>query len=327
MQANGLEQELRLASVDDVLGDRHSRFFGEGFKRVTYSLTGITVTPGTRTAPGEVRATAGIHLPDTWSRKGETLQRPHLSTLDGMLLAAQLTGLYAAHTQHLDADAPFRVLGLRIKAGPAPDEEGLEHIGVSAVHRSTTASPDTAGHSVTTMDCTIGSMRLQVEAEHPAADEPGRAPGVYATAEDLDGSWNSAAFGVSHRFRSQHLDDVVANVSDGTAHARLTLVDAPGQDPAQDPRPTAIDLFVSALQLGQVLLYELDRLTRAESNTLWMRSTVFAPHTEAEPTDRFRVSLGRVAELPTAEGTWRAARITAVLGGTQLTCNVTHLLP
>ncbi|MDX2542452.1 AvrD family protein [Streptomyces sp. WI04-05B] len=342
MQVNERIRELRLRSVDEVLGDRHARFFGEGFKRVTYSLTDIAIAAGTPSTPGEVRATAGIHLPDNWSLKGEAVQRPHLSTLDGMLLAARLTGLYAAHTHRLAADAPFRVLGIRIKAGAAPDEEGLERFDVTARHRSTTASPDTAGLCVTTMECTVASMTLQIEAEHPAADEPDRASGSYGTAEDLDGPWNSTAFGVSHHSRAQYLEDVVADVSAGTAHARLTLVDTPdpsspsspsGPDAAEEYGPTAIDLFVSALQLGQVLLYELDGLTRADSNTLWMRSTVFAPSTGteaaagADPGGRFRVTLDRTAQLPTAEGTWRTARITASLGGTRLTCNVVHLLP
>ncbi|MEH0424294.1 AvrD family protein [Streptomyces sp. B21-083] len=329
MQVTDPRQELRLASVDDVLGDRHARFFGEGFKRVTYSLTDIAVTAGTPSTPGEVHATAGIHLPDTWSLKGEAVQRPHLSTIDGMLLAARLTGLYAAHTHRLAADAPFHVRGIRIKAGSTPDEMGLDRFGVTARHRSTTVSPDHAGRSVTTMDCTIGSMTLRVEAEHPAAEDPDRTPGSYATAEDLGGSWNSTAFGVSHHNRSQFLEDVVADVSAGTAHARLTLVDAPGPDTAKEHGATAIDLFVCALQLGQVLLYELDGLTRAKSNTLWMRTTGFAPRTEAEaePDGRFRVTLDRTALLPTAEGTWRTGRITAALGDTQLTCNVVHLLP
>ncbi|MBT2481754.1 AvrD family protein [Streptomyces sp. ISL-94] len=327
MQTTGLGQPLRIADVDDVLGDRHARFFGEGFKRVTYTLADVTITPSTATSSGQVHAFAGIHLPETWSRKGQTLQRPHLSTLDGMLLAAQLTGLYAAHTHRLGPDAQFRVRAMRLKAGTMPDEEGLERFGVTARRLSTTASPYTSGWSLTTADCTIGSMSVQIEAEHPTADQPDGAQGSYATAEELNGPWNSAVFGFSHRHRSQHLEDVVTDIAEGTAHARLTLVDTPGQGPAAAQEPTAIDLFVSALQLGQVLLYELDNLSRAESNTLWMRSTTFTSTTEAEPDGRFRVALGRSNELPSAEGTWRTAQITAALGGTKVTCNVAHLLP
>ncbi len=192
MQADGLIQGLRLDSVDDVLGERHTRFFGEGFKRVSYSLADITVvpdatgtgdatgttgstgaagSPGAEGSTGQVHATVGIHLPDTWSRKGETLQRPHLSTLDGMIVAARLTGVYVAHARRLPADARFRVRGLRIKAGNAPDEEGLERFRVSARLRSTVVSPDAPGQSITTMDCTVGAMSVQVEAEHPTGEE------------------------------------------------------------------------------------------------------------------------------------------------------------
>ncbi|MET9057336.1 AvrD family protein [Streptomyces antibioticus] len=338
MQADGLIQGLRLDSVDDVLGDRQGRFFGEGFKRVGYSLADITVVPedapGAPGAPGgsgtkgQVHATAGIHLPDTWSRKGETLQRPHLSTLDGMILAARLTGLYVAHARRLGADARFRVRGVRIKAGNAPDEEGLERFPVSARFRSAVVSAESRGLSTTTMDCTIGAMSVQVEAEHPTGVEH-RAEGRYGDSAELDGLWNHAPFGVSHHERAQFLEDVVADASAGTADARLTLVD--GQDVPKGQAPTAVDLFVCALQLGQVLLYELDGLTRAGSNTLWMRRTSIevtpVPDGASGSDGRFRVLLGRSNALPTAEGTWRTARITASLGDLRMSCDVAHLLP
>ncbi|MBO7935729.1 hypothetical protein JTP77_007150 [Streptomyces sp. S9] len=338
MQADGLIQGLRLDSVDDVLGDRQGRFFGEGFKRVGYSLADITVVPedapGAPGAPGgsgtkgQVHATAGIHLPDTWSRKGETLQRPHLSTLDGMILAARLTGLYVAHARRLGADARFRVRGVRIKAGNAPDEEGLERFPVSARFRSAVVSAESRGLSTTTMDCTIGAMSVQVEAEHPTGVEH-RAEGRYGDSAELDGLWNHAPFGVSHHERAQFLEDVVADASAGTADARLTLVD--GRDVPKGQAPTAVDLFVCALQLGQVLLYELDGLTRAGSNTLWMRRTSIevtpVPDGASGSDGRFRVLLGRSNALPTAEGTWRTARITASLGDLRMSCDVAHLLP
>lgn len=56
-------------------------------------------------------------------------------------------------------------------------------------------------------------MTLQIEAEHPAADAPVHGSGSYSTAEDLDGPWNSTAFGVSHHSRGQYLEDVVADLS------------------------------------------------------------------------------------------------------------------
>ncbi|MEU3278356.1 AvrD family protein [Streptomyces antibioticus] len=335
MQADGLIQGLRLDSIDDVLGDRQGRFFGEGFKRVDYSLADITVVPedapgtsGGSGTTGQAHATAGIHLPDTWSRKGETLQRPHLSTLDGMILAARLTGLYVAHARRLGADARFRVRGVRIKAGNAPDEEGLERFPVSARLRSAVVSAESPGLSTTTMDCTIGAMSVQVAAEHPTGVAY-PAEGRHGDSAELDGPWNHAPFGVPHHERAQFLEDVVADAPAGTADARLTLVD--GRDVPKGQAPTAVDLFVCALQLGQVLLYELDGLTRAGSNTLWMRRTSIevtpVPDDASGSDGRFRVLLGRSNALPTAEGTWRTARITASLGDLRMSCDVAHLLP
>jgi len=248
---------LAYPSVDDKLGDRRTRFFGEGFKRVTHAVTNVSVTPAT----GTVEATAGLSLPGTWSQKGQAEQRPHLSTIDAMLLAAQLTGLYTGHTVEHDPTR-FRVLGVKIRAGAQPDEDGLEQFPVHAVHRSTTDASD--GEQTTTVDCRIGGMAVTVTAAHPAGT-PVDAPGFYAQAGHLPGVWNDRPYGVDHCTQAQLLTDVHADVTDLRASARLELT---GESVF-----TAIDLFVSALQLSQVLLYELDGVDRACSNTLWMRRT------------------------------------------------------
>ncbi|WP_181793543.1 AvrD family protein [Streptomyces sp. WELS2] len=307
---------LAYPSVDDKLGDRGTRFFGEGFKRVAHAVTHVSVTPAT----GTVEATAGLSLPGTWSQKGRTKQRPHLSTIDVMLLAAQLTGLYTGHTFEHDPTR-FVVRGVKIRAGAQPDEDGLEQFPVHAVHRSTTDAP--GGEQITTMDCRIGGMTITVVAAHPAGS-PVEAPGFYAQAGHLPGVWNDRPYGVDHHTQSQLLTDVHADVADLSAGARLELT---GKGVF-----TAIDLFVSALQLGQVLLYELDGVDRAGSNTLWMRRTDITigkgPDTDrAYAAQRFTVRLEKAQELPTRQGTWRTARIRADHAGLSLACDVTHLLP
>ncbi|WP_149182788.1 AvrD family protein [Streptomyces sp. TRM49041] len=328
------ETALRLASVDDFLGDRQNRFFGEGFKRVTQDLTEITVRPGA----ARIDATAGIRIPGTWSRKGQAHQRPHLSTIDAMVFGARLTGLYAAHTHGLSADDPFLVRSVSIKAGTSPDEENLDHFGVSGTVAATSEG-SVPGRLRTTMDCAVGSMTVRVEADHPGTRgaAPGSAEGSYSVAQSLDGPWNDAPFGASHHGRHQFLADVQAE--DHTADADLTITNETGPDGPRLPA-TMVDLFVSALQLGQILLYRLDGVDRASSHTLWMRSTTITPvptvaagaaYTAAAAADegdgRFRVTLARPAKLPAKQGTWRAARITATHAGLRLACNVAHLLP
>ncbi|GAA1908987.1 AvrD family protein [Streptomyces sodiiphilus] len=312
-----------LASVDDFLGDRAERFFGEGFKRVRHSLTDIAVHPALQ--GGTIDATAGLSIPGTWSRKGETGQRPHLSTIDVMLYGAQLTGLYLAHAHGYGRQAVFGVRSLTIKAGRKPQEDGLATFSVSGRHLSTeTVAPGTA---VTAMECRIGLLTVQVEVEHPAEGEAGElSSGHYGSADALPGRWNDAPFGVSHRVRSQLLTAVEADTQGLTATADLLLTDDGNSGDAAADRPSMIDLFVSALQLGQLLLYSLDDVSRADSNTLWMRRTTIAP-AGAPSGERFGTRLANARLLPTKQGTWRSADIVTTFGGWHLECSVAHLLP
>ncbi|MFE0174098.1 AvrD family protein [Streptomyces sp. NPDC059002] len=337
MQATAITGErFRLDSVDDALGDRRGRFFGEGFKRVTHALSSLSVRPADASTPGTVDATAGIHVPGVWSRKGASHQRPHLTTVDAMQFAARLTGLYTAHVHDLAPAGHFAVRSLSVKTGTAPDEELLDRFPVSALHRSTRELPAT-GRLSTIMDCRVGSMTVRVEAEHDAAADPVYTEGFYTTPEHLPGAWNDAPYGASHHGRRQYLLDVRGDGASLTADAELRLTDSFGGAARESLGPTMIDVFVAALQLGQVLLYRLDGLDRATSNTLWMRCTTITPADEraaaagadgGTPRDgRFRVALARPTELPTAQGTWRTAQIRSTFAGLRLTCDVAHLLP
>ncbi|WPO73329.1 MULTISPECIES: AvrD family protein [unclassified Streptomyces] len=327
MQSTATSDILRISSADDELGSREGRFFGEGFKRVTQALTDITIRDATHEAPGRIDATAAIGIPGTWSRKGDTHQRPHLSTIDAMVLAAQLTGLYAAHVFELPPTGPFLIRSLAIKAGGTPDEENLGSFAVRAVHHSTN---DIAAlrRRLTAMDCTIGSMTVRVVVEHAATAPTSRTEGFYARPEDLPGPWNDAPYGASHLGRHQFLTGIEADVEAHTASAELSITTDPGGTRRAALPATMIDLFTSALQLGQILLYRLDGLDRATSNTLWMRSTTITPAPGAGSDDgRFHAELVRTNKLPTPQGVWRTGQIVATAAGMRLTCNVAHLLP
>ncbi|GAB2774808.1 AvrD family protein [Streptomyces daliensis] len=319
---------VTLRTVDDFLGAREGRFFGEGFKRVHHALTDIAVEDGT------ITATAGLEIPGSWSRKGETTQRPHLSTIDVMLLGAQLTGLYAAHAGRLGPGTPFAVRSCVIKAGRKPQEDDLDTFAVSG---RVVEGP--ADDNVVTMECRIGLLTVRIEAAvgtgRPVWNSwPG--DGSYASAAELPGVWNDAPFGVPHRERGQFLTDVEIDTSACLARADLALPTVPAPSSAPGGEPTMVDLFVSALQLAQVLLYSLDGVARADSNTLWMRRTVIGPAAEgagaagegdAGGDGRFEVALSEPTLLESAQGTWRSADVVSTYAGLRLTCSVAHLLP
>src|SRR5690606_21392631 len=144
-------------------------------------------------------------------------------------------------------------------------------------------------------------VRIETAAGTPGTAGPRPGTGTYAHADALPGPWNDAPFGVPHRDRRQLLTAVDVLPDASLARADLTL------DP--DGPATMIDLFVAALQLGQVLLYSLDGVARADSNTLWMRRTVIRPAPETPADGRFEVRLREPRQLRGAPGAWRSAEM------------------
>ncbi|MEU3794765.1 AvrD family protein [Streptomyces fructofermentans] len=318
---------LEFASIDDFLGPRDGRFLGEGFKRVDHSLTDLTISPGAQGAAG-IEATAHLAVPGAWSRKGGQQQKPHLSSIDVMIFAAQLTGLYAAHTCALGPDALFEVRSVDMKAGPSPDEEGLDEFPVSG----RLAAAETGGGSwSTTLECRVGSLSARLHAVHSAGRPPTGTRRAYHLAQELPGPWNDQPYGVPHSARRQLLTgvNVTGDGADGLqASARVALV-PDGAEAARDhTQATMIDAFVAAMQLGQVLLYTLDGVDREGSNNLWMRRTrvTAGAGAPARGDDEVTARLGQARVLPSDSGTWRSAELSGTLHGVQARASVVHLL-
>ncbi|MFD0317915.1 AvrD family protein [Streptomyces flavalbus] len=319
---------LELASIDDFLGPRDSRFLGEGFKRVEHSLTDLTITPADAGAVGAVEATAHLAIPGVWSRKGGQNQRPHLSSIDVMLFAARLTGLYAAHTYGLAPDARFEVRSIEMKAGSSPDEEGLAKVPVSG----RLVAAETAGEQwSTTLDCRVGSLSARVRARHSPGRQPVGGPGAYYLEEELPGPWIDAPYGVPHAARRQLLTGVRVtgdDEDDPRASARVALVPDGAGDARGDASASMIDTLVAVMQLGQVMLYTLDGVDRAHSNNLWMRRATLTldDGTPPPPDGEVTARLEQPLLLPTAAGTWRSAEVVGALHGVRTRVAVAHLL-
>jgi len=319
-------------SVDDHLGPGATRFFGSGYRRVDYTVTGAELSPDA------LRAVVEVHHPVDWSKKGEDKElRPHLSTLDVLILAVRAAETLTSRTHGLDAAARRRtwIRRVDIKAPNKPIEDGFAALPFSAQHLTTEPAGD--GLLVSTLDCRVSTMRVRVELVHAAAG--GRAE----VDEDLDtalGAGYPGLYGAGFQRWRQFIDEVLTDVrDDATARAdAMVLVEPPtdgrpdtGPESARGPVVSMIDSFVVALQLGQVLLYETDGLTRAESDTLWMRNTTI---TAGPPADRqaglwfpTTTELHDSSLLLARGETWRTATIVGGCFGVVTRCAVAHRIP
>lgn len=333
----GTGQQILLQSIDDYLGPGETRFFSRGYQRAEYRVGDLVVTPVDAPDAG-VRGTVDVGYPADWSRKKDgTDLRPHLSTVDALVLGVQLAETHLAHGYGLDAAARrrMRLHKVVLRAGGAPQEELLD-IPLAARLVETTRVPGPGGRFRSVHDCTVGNLKVRCEIEHDIgsrAVQEARHSGL----EDALGPEKNRFWGGGFKRRRHHIREVAVDLADFSARADVTF-DAetePAAGGIEGDRHTAvslIDAFVVNLQLAQVLLYELDSISRSESNTLWMMQTVL----EAAPEEpqgagpgpyTARAGLSSRRLLPLRGGLWRSVEITGQLAGVNLRAGFAHELP
>ncbi|MFF7360394.1 AvrD family protein [Streptomyces sp. NPDC008125] len=324
-----------LPDISDYLGAPERRFFGEGYKRSRHRLTDFHVPEpdGAASDAPRLAATAQVDYPSDWSRKGDTDQRPHLSTVDVLLLGAQLTeALLTSHLGLTERElATVWLARVRIKAGNRPVEDDLTGFPVSAQLVGRLSSPR-PGRARTAVEATVGTLRIRLEADHP--DLP---PGARARTAPVV---RDGGYGDTRRLGVQRVESMQIRPGSSVATADIRLTGGPegtlgGMEGEQQPSVHLVDAFVTALQIGQVLLYELDQVPRADSDTLWMRSTLLeatTPHRPRAAADGgplpMRAELRDSVLLNNRLGeTWRRADIAAQLADISVVCSVVHRLP
>lgn len=320
---------LTFTTIEDYLGPAETRFFGAGYRRALYDYSPLTFDGRS------VTGVLGVEYPTDWSRKkaGSDL-RPHLSTVDTMLVGAQLADALLCLTRGLDDDARARsrITGLVLQAGTRPEED-LDSISLSAsVKRSVPGPQD--DETTTTVVASVGAMRVRCQVVHPSGTET-EVPPTTCTLESVVGAGSSRFWGDGYRRRQQHLTGVTADVGALTALAVLDVTGRDGSTPhgieaEENAFPGLVDVFVSSLQLAQVLLYEMDGVSRSESATLWMQQTTLV-RDETTPDRSEPVPIGvhvTDAELLQVHGaTWRNIQFTARAAGITQRSTFAHRLP
>lgn len=329
--ATGIQEIVRPATVDDYLGNGERRFFGEGYKRAVQWIRDITLDAE---PDGTIRsrARAAVRYPADWSRKGTVDQRPHLSSIDVLLIAGEMAEVGLTHTLGLTTAErrALRLRSVRLKSGRAPVEAELDDFPVTATLRR-------SERNLTVADCQVGALRAELSVWHPARAAAG-VGGRYPSPDALLGPPRTRPFAGLHKLKRQRIDGLAVDVAARTAQATVGVdfsasagIIPTGLESYSHAAVSIVDTFVSAIQLGQILLYQLDGLDRASSNTLWMRQTVLGTGTRSIPVHgpcRLDVWLeGEQLLRRSPQEAWRSADIVARLADQEVRCSVAHRLP
>jgi hypothetical protein len=324
----------RIEAIDDCLGSSRGRFFGEGYKGVARRLTNIEVTPQSAD-PGVVRGSATLTYDANWSTKGpQGNLRPHLSTPDGLLMAANLVEAYMVHAYRLDAAERRRMWfsQFTFQAGNKPDEE-LSGFEVSAVHQDCVADPDSKLGYRSTFRARIGGLKITCTLQHERPRDA-RPAGRFAAVEDLLGPEEQRYYGVGYRARSMQVRDLELDIDSGRIHARVgSAPQLREPDGVEADYPMALSILegmVALAQLAQVLIYQVDDLERTRSNTLWMRRATLTRLTPEEPqafSANATVTIERANRLRLGAGTWRTFDVVGEIQGFVAHAALAHQLP
>lgn len=320
-------------SIDEILGPAPRRYFGGGHRRVGLALSNIAIDP-LKKLP--LTAVARLTYPDDWSTKDADPElRPHLSSIDAVVLSAQLIECYLAARLGLDSQARSRawIRSASVRAGGKP-WLALDTIplGVSAVESR--KQLNALGDRVTRFDCRVGGISLQVEVEHEAGlPHDGRV--TFDTSDDLLGLNRNPYYGAGHKAALRNLEDVRVDVPQGRT-ACVSLIELPadgkydGLSSAYCPTLSVVDAILVGAQLAQALIYRWDGIGRETSSTLWMRKFSLNMRTPYQPVEgsfvpQVRTRSARLTRM--AESTWRLMDLDAQILGVSGSMSIAHMLP
>lgn len=261
------------ATFDDVLGPAATRYFGHGYRRTGYAVTGAR-TPSDDVGT-HLEARADVHYPTDWSLKGGSGRQPHLSTVDALVLSARVVEVALLQALRLSpsevARSWLRTLSIRTGAAPVRD---LDAVPITCRLVGTESSATGLG---TTMAMKVGSFTVDALVDHP---QPAGGPDA-AVPDPEAPYW--------HGFReTDHHGSVALVDTERRAIECVTIATAPpgasaGLEGAYGPQPTLIDTLVFAGQMLQILVCATDGRTREESGNLWLRRIRFDSATPRRP--------------------------------------------
>lgn len=267
------------------------------------------IGPWSSTADGHTaNGVANIEISGLWSRKGERTAVPHLGTVDVLSLALQATELALTEFGHLRA---WHITTLDVRAPGQPLEDGFDNVPVSVTFR--------VEGGAAAVEVVIGGFTVGIQ----LVDR-----GVLSAT----GVTRDSVYGALFRTRVPRIGPIARENGGAAATVAVEPSEHRGDRALIDAEKSGglnvIDAFVAVLQLGQVLLYDLDEITRADSDTLWMRTTRIEAGPGVGSTAGLEVTLEEPRLRTLRDETWRLATITGTVDEIfTVSCAVAHKVP
>ncbi|MBD2801581.1 hypothetical protein ID854_14265 [Xenorhabdus sp. M] len=281
----------KLINADSYLGSSKTRFFSSGYKKVDYEIKDEVILGN------EYNSMLTLIYPDDWSIKNKKNLNPHLSSVDVILMSAYASGKLLNQFEN----SYYKITSMMICASHTPVER-LTNIPINF------GLNYCEEEGIIYLQGKVGNMKSQLKVERKKDNDILLTP-VFSRKEFKSVNHEIKDILLEGKYKSEAL--VVKTI----LGRKTDYIDY-------------IDAFVSSLQIGQILLYELDGITREESNNLWMRN-IKLNETDAynhKNSGTLEVTLENTNLISKGNDKWRSADIVANLNNIQVRCSVAHQL-
>lgn len=297
--------------VDDILGNYSERYFGLGHKQTTYSeIFDI------HEEAGDFIGYVALHQESCWSKKKDVVVTPHLSSLDGIVLAVLMVEKY------LEKMAPWLSLetlfveSFEMKAGATPIED-LTRIPIKLKRIKQDKETYAATIHILSMKINLSIRQYDLAPVTPqVADNPSYvATHLKSITHDLTN--------IDLLSKKYANCDVVRHCISNPSYRGISS--------RYSASISIFEWLIIVSQFAQVMAYNFDEITRCDSDTLWMRTIkaeIKNPLVYTDPT----LVIGEIVKsssLKRGEDEWR---ILEMQGGTIdeaviFSGNIAHKIP
>ncbi|WP_410514566.1 AvrD family protein [Paenibacillus sp. BR2-3] len=269
--------KTQVNNINDLLGNPEKRFFSSGFKKVRHSLKRLHIDP----IEQKISAVGAVLYPADWSIKDEPELKPHLSTLDGALLSLHLCCAYLKSifdlTEYQLSHIWIRKVAL--KSGSFAQFD-LDNLIIVSNWKGVEETEDSLCGNVSRFSCEVGNMKIDIYIDH-FVNSMNHIIKKYDTIQDLIGNMDSSFYGEVYRSIAYELTNVNVDKDNLSLSSQITIKypysesKFCGIGSVYLPHYTWLDTFVCASQQVQALFYAIDKISRDNSNNLWMREIIY----------------------------------------------------
>ncbi len=313
--------------IDDALGEKSKRFFSSGYKRTTRVIKDIVVTPDA------IDSTCSVSMPKDWSIKGSSVQLVHLSSVDAVLIALQLSEAFCTVLYNLSGAMrrAISIISFSSKAG----RQSLKDL---KNFRATASLSSRNGDSIS-FSSYVGGIEVELQLKIPFKCNPpariSRKGVCYSFISDILGKFNSNFYGLGFTRAQHEIKNILVNLDASSVTATLDN-SYPSRAAYQGMETVVgfnycaspIDAMVITSQLAQCYLYFLDGLSRENSSTLWMRAMRFSIVSMTNSDETFvGIDIVRSEKVLLDGVPWRCINAEGYIGNMVIFYGLGHALP